>query len=218
VGPNHRTIKIIIADRSLLFRSGLRSLLLAEPDMAVLADSGEFTETIAQSRICKPDVLVLDASLMDAGRVATLRELKCAVLVLAQEETDEALQLAMHTRATAYMLKGGSPSELVAGIRHTAQLCGQETRPLSNIVPDLQALRASTENRRGAELTARECEVLRLLAGGRTAREASQELGVSTKTIEAHKLNLMRKLDVHNRASLIACASACGLIPEAVSQ
>ena len=115
------------------------------------------------------------------------------------------------------MLKGSAPAEFVAGIRQLALSGDEDLIGLSRIVPDLQALRNSTgQSQRTPDLTSREQEVIRLLAEGRTARETATELGLSIKTIEAHKLNLMRKLDVHDRASLIACATQAGLIAKAV--
>jgi two-component system response regulator NreC len=208
VGHTKKTIKILVADRNLLFRSGLRVLLSSEADMTVVAEAGELTEALGETAACGPDVLVLDSSLAADAPIPVLRDLKCAVLLLAPEETEEQLQLAVRAGARAYMLKTSSPAELVAGIRQVASAGQEELGGLSKIVPDLQALQASTEQgQRPTALTSRERDVLRILAEGRTAREAATELGVSIKTVEAHKLNLMRKLDVHDRASLIACAA-----------
>lgn len=217
VGPNNKQIKVLIADRSLLFRSGLRSLLLLEPGMAVIGEAAELADAIAKSRAWVPDILVLDASLA-CESLLLVREARCPVLWLAPDETDEQLQLALTAGARAYMLRGTLPAELVAGIRLLALTAGQERTGLSKIVPDLQALKMSTEKPLpGTQLTAREREVVRILAEGRTAREVAAELGLSIKTVEAHKLNLMRKLDLHNRASLIAYAIEAGLVADKIS-
>ena len=218
MGPKNKQLKVLIADRSLLFRSGLRSFLLAEPSMAIIAESAELGDAIAKSRVLGADVLILDAALA-AGSPLSVREAKCPVLWLAPDETDEQLRLALRAGARAYMLKSSSPAELVAGIRQLAMTADEDRAGLSKIVPDLQALQISTEKpSRGVELTAREREVVRLLAEGHTVREVAVELGLSVKTIEAHKLNLMRKLDLHDRVSLIAYAIKLGLVSDEVSR
>lgn len=215
VGPENRTINVLIADRNLLYRSGLAVVLSAEPDISVVGEAADIGEAMAQAAVLRPHVLILASSLAAASSSAVLRDTKCTILLLAQEETDEQLQLAMNAGARAYMLKSSLPAELVAGIRQLAWHGEEELIGLSKIVPDLQALRNSTgQGQRAAELTSREHEVIRLLADGRTARESAAELGVSVKTIEAHKLNLMRKFDVHDRASLIAFALEAGFIPK----
>lgn len=210
---------MLIADPGLLFRSGLRVLLSSESGVAVVDEAAELTEVVAKAKLLKPDVLVLDIGLAAAAPPSALRETGCVVLLLAPEERDEYLQFAMEAGARAYMLKSSAPAELVAGIRQLALKAKDELTGLSRLAPDLQALRASTApGRRMPELTSREQEVVRILAEGRTAREAAAELGLSVKTVEAHKLNLMRKLDVHDRASLIACAIEAGLVPNSVER
>jgi DNA-binding NarL/FixJ family response regulator len=219
VGLNNRTIRVFIADGSLLFRSGLRVLLSSEPDMTVVGEAAELTETVHETRLSKPDLLVLDVGLVAGARHAALREIGCAVLLLAAEQDNEHLQLAIEAGARAYMLKGSNPAELVAGIRQLALEGEDDLTGLSRIAPDLHALRLSTApGQRMSELTAREQEVIRMLAEGRTARQTAAELGLSVKTVEAHKLNLMRKLDVHDRASLIASAVESGLVPGAMER
>lgn len=213
----NQTIKIFIADPSLLFRSGLKVLLSSEPGMVVVGEASDLAETIVDSAICAPDVLVLDSSLAAEAPIRTLREAKCPVLLIAKEESDQELQLALRAGARAYMLKSSAPAELVAGIRQLALSGDEELAGLSKIVPDLQALRASVaQGQRPADLTSRETEVMCLLAEGHTARETAAELGVSIKTIEAHKLNLMRKLGVHDRASLIVSAIEAGLVSNGI--
>jgi DNA-binding NarL/FixJ family response regulator len=119
----------------------------------------------------------------------------------------------MAAGARGYMIKTAPPAQLIAGIRQAAAFEDRDPRGLSRQAPDLKAL-AETERTysRTSPLTAREQEVTTLLAEGRTVREVAAELNLSIKTIEAHKLNLMRKLDIHNRASLVDYAVRAGLI------
>ena len=211
VRKNNNQIKVLIADRSVFFRSGLRFLLSAQGDVAVVTEAAELTDAIAQACALDPDVLVVDSSLAASSCLA-LRELKCPVLWLAQDESDDQLCLAVAAGARAYMLKSSTPAELVAGIRHVALTAGKDFTGVSKVVPDMQALQAPAEKpSRAMPLTARERDVICLLAEGLTARKAALELGLSIKTVEAHTFNLMRKLDLHNRASLIAYAIDAGI-------
>lgn len=142
-----------------------------------------------------------------------------AILFLTQEDGPEQLERAVEAGGRGYMLKGSPAPQLVAGIRQIAFSDDKNPRGLSRIVPDLRALAAPNERpARTTVLTSREQEVMRLLAEGRTVREVAGELSLSVKTVEAHKLNLMRKLDIHNRASLVEYAAQQGWIaPQLVS-
>lgn len=208
----------MLADRNLLFRRGLRTLLSAESDFQVVEEASDAVETLAKVRLTSPDVLVMDLSLIeDAGHQTAfaLRQAQpqMAILFLTQNDGAEQLDVAVAAGGRGYMLKDSTPQQLVAGIRQVAFSDDQNNRGLSRIVPDLRALAESSESySRTAALTPREQEVARLLAEGRTVREVSSELALSVKTVEAHKLNLMRKLDIHNRASLVEYAVQKGLV------
>ena len=213
----------MLADRNLLFRRGLRTLLSAESDFRVVEEASDAEDTLAKVRLTSPDVLVMDLSLIEeAGQQAAfaLRHARpeMAILFLTQADGPEQLDLAVSAGGRGYMLKDSTPPQLVAGIRQVAFSDDQNNRGLSRIVPDLRALATSNDGySRTAVLTPREQEVVRLLAEGRTVREVSAELALSVKTVEAHKLNLMRKLDIHNRASLVEYAVQKGLVPAQVA-
>ena len=209
--------RILIADAHHLFRRGLRALLSLERDLTVVDEASDLTEALAKLRLFAPDVLVIDLPLLEQGGHGSALSIRqagpdLAVLFLTDEDREEQLELAIAAGARGYMLKSSSPTELVAGIRQIA-VSEDQGQGLSKVVPDLQALAASNDPySRGAALTSREQEVMRLLAEGRTVREVASELSLSAKTIEAHKLNLMRKLDIHNRSSLIEYAIRKGLV------
>jgi two-component system response regulator NreC len=213
-----RISQILLADRNVLFRRGLRTLLGSESDFKVVEEASDASETLAKARLTKPDVLVIDLSLIDeAGQQAAfaLRHAnsEMAILFLTDTDTPEQLEVAVSAGGRGYMLKDSTPQQLIAGIRQVAFSDDQNNRGLSRIVPDLRALAESNDKyERPSVLTPREQEVARLLAEGKTVREVSAELALSIKTVEAHKLNLMRKLDIHNRASLVEYALEKGLI------
>jgi DNA-binding NarL/FixJ family response regulator len=200
-----------------MFRRGLCALLSAEGDMQVIDEAGDAAEAFLKVQHYRPDVLVMDLALLEqAGpqAAATLRQSQpgLPILFLTKEDGPEHLELAMSAGARGYMLKGSAPGEIVAGVRRVILRDDQNPQALSATASDLRALAASNDGyARPAMLTAREQEVMRLLAEGRTVREVAVELALSIKTIEAHKLNLMRKLNIHNRASLVEYALQKGI-------
>jgi two-component system, NarL family, response regulator NreC len=213
-----RTHKILLADGHPLFRRGLRTLLAAESDLDVVGEASDVAQALGTAQQVNPNVLVMDLALVTAageqGAVAVRQiDSSTGILFLTQEDSPEQLELAIAAGARGYMLKNSAPRQLLAGIREIATSDDHNPRSLSRLVPDLQALAHSNNHPRGSALTLREQEVMRLLAEGRTVREVASELALSVKTIEAHKLNLMRKLDIHNRTSLIEYAVRVGLIP-----
>jgi DNA-binding NarL/FixJ family response regulator len=220
-----RVSQILIADGNKLFRSGLRTLLSIESDFQVMDEASDASEAIAKMRLAQPDVLVMDLALIEAdGQQAAfaLRQAhpSTAILFLTPEDEPEHLRIAVTAGARAYMLKDSTPAQLVGAVRQVANSTddGNPTG-LSQIMPDLQALAESNQGyTRANVLTAREQEVMKLLAEGRTVREVASELSLSVKTIEAHKLNLMRKLDIHNRASLVEYAIQTGAIAAPVTR
>lgn len=218
-----RHTKVLIADNQLLFRRGLRTLLSAEPDLEVIGEASDWAESLLKTQQLSPDVLVMDLNLIqmqDPSALVALRQTKAhaGLLFLTNEDSPELLELAITAGAQGYMLKNSTASQLVAGIRQVVTADDQTMGTLSRIVPDLQALAASNQPYiRGPILTAREQEVVRLLAEGHTVREVASELLLSVKTVEAHKLNLMRKLDIHNRATLVDYAVRNGIVPAPVA-
>ena len=218
--------KILLAESHMLFRRGLKALLTAETDLEVVGETAGLNEALAIARLLTPDALVIDLDLIaeaDDQTILTMRQMapSTGLLFLTTEDSPERLERALGAGARGYMLKNSLPAQLVMGIRQVARKDDQNPRGLSLLTPDLQALASSSNFSRASVLTLREQEVMRLLAEGRTVREVAGELALSIKTIEAHKLNLMRKLDIHNRTSLIESAIRMGLLvpqPQTVAQ
>lgn len=220
-----RIFRTVVADSHNLFRRGLSTLIATESDMEVVGEAVTAAEALALAapqqvdgvETSPVDVLVMEIGLIghDPETLASLRLLSksTAVLLLAPVESAECLKLVMECGARAYMVKTTPPAQLITGIRQAAVVEEFDSNGISRQAPDLHAL-AKTERSysRISPLTSREQEVMTLLAEGRTVREVAAELSLSIKTIEAHKLNLMRKLDIHNRASLVDYAVRAGYI------
>jgi DNA-binding NarL/FixJ family response regulator len=192
------------------------TLLGAEADLEVVAEVASLNEATAVAKLLSPDALVMDLDLLadcDEQTSVVLRQIATStgILFLTDQDSPERLHKAVEAGARGYMLKSSTPPQLIMGIRQIAQ-SEQSPQGLSLLTPDLKALASSNTYPRPSVLTLREQEVMRLLAEGRTVREVATELSLSIKTIEAHKLNLMRKLDIHNRTSLIEWAVRMGLL------
>ena len=218
-----RTSRLLIADKSSLFCRGLRTLLGGEKDLEIVDVASAADETLAKVRLFAPDVLVIDVELLRSNEPPFGFALRQAmengsILTLTEDDSEECLGHAVAVGAKGYMLKNTASAQLAEGVRQIAFSGNYNPLQISKIVPDLKALAAQNYTKaQAAVLTARESEVLRSLAEGRTVREVADELSLSMKTVEAHKLNLMRKLDIHHRAALVAYAVQHGMIPASVA-
>jgi len=187
-------------------------------------EASEPAETLLKVSVKQPDALVMELALLEVeGENAAIAIRKAhpgvAILFLTNEDGPKQQDLAIAAGARGYMLKSSTPGQLVAALREVVLSSeDQNPRSLSRIVPDLRALAQTNDGfARPTILTSREHEVMKLLAEGRKVREVASELALSVKTVEAHKLNLMRKLDIHNRASLVEYAVQNGVVTESVT-
>jgi DNA-binding NarL/FixJ family response regulator len=186
-------------------RQGVRRLLDDDPDIAVVAESEDPVQTLREVFTHQPEIVVVDHHIFQGTAGQTER------LILRESPHSKVLFLTNHdeeTRGdefndTAYAVRRTSAEELVDMVRKTVSI---ETAPHHELpVRDLSDWPSEPMPRR-RDLTAREREVLKLLAQGQTVRSTANILGLSTKTVDAHKFNLMRKLGVHNKAELVLWA------------
>ena len=214
-----RICRVAIADSNLLFRKGIRTLLTSDMSTTVIGESGTRSELLEQLAAFAPEVLIVEAALLpDSTETTLVTEFRRAthgikLLVLASADHQSYLEAAVACAARGYLLKSSAPAQLKAAIRKIA--AGDASLNASAMIPDLLALEAQTPATAPTMLTSREVDVVRLLAAGKTVLTVASDLALSPKTIEAHKLNLMRKLDIHDRASLIAYANRTGLVAAA---
>jgi DNA-binding NarL/FixJ family response regulator len=207
-----KRIRCVIADDHTLLRDGVRRLLEEAPDFAVVGEAGDASETLKQVIEHRPDIVLLDISMpgMSSFEAAKLIEEHCAgtrIVFLTMHEDHEYLTQALRSGASGYLLKDTPAPHLLQALRNIQR--GE--RALSPRI--LRQLEDAGDGRHRpgtrpdrTTLTPREREVMKLLAEGHTVRQAAGQLGVSIKTVEAHKFNLMRKLDIHNKAQLVTVA------------
>jgi DNA-binding NarL/FixJ family response regulator len=209
-----RRTRTFVADHHLLYRKGLIALLNAQPDFEVVGEAGDTEELDLCIETIQSDILVLDADLVRDNKRLAYREgfASTALLIVEGANAHSSLDQFMNLGARGYMLKDSDPATLLASLRQVAQSHFEGRLNENETVADLKALADTHARNKPNDLTLREQEVLKMLAEGRTVRETASDLLLSVKTVEAHKLNIMRKLDIHNRTSLTSYAVECGFV------
>ena len=206
-------IRCVVVDDHALLRQGVRRLLQDEPDFDVVDEAGDGTEALKMVLQHRPDLVLMDIGMPGPSSFETARNILKAspqtkVVFLTMHEDEEYVVEALQAGASGYLLKDTPAPKLMSLLREVNR-GGKCVSPevLGRLVDDFRAQRRGSRLIGGnSSLTPREREVMKLLAEGNTVRGIAGMLRVSMKTIEAHKFNLMRKLDIHNKAQLVTCA------------
>jgi two-component system response regulator NreC len=206
-------IRILITDDHTLFRQGIKTLLGAESDLDIVGEAANGAEAVEKVTELRPDMVLMDIGMPGLSSFEATRQIKKArpdtkVLFLTMYDDEDYLVQCMEVGASGYVLKDSPAQQLLAAIRDVYRGGSYlSPRMLSQLVDDFRS-RIKTAHRqpRFATLTAREKEILKLLAEGESVKEIAAGLNLSVKTVEAHKFNLMRKLDIHNKAHLVQYA------------
>lgn len=206
-------IRVLLADDHTLFRQGVRTLLGAEPDMEVVGEASNGVEAAAKAAELRPDVVLLDIGMPGPSSFETARQIRrqrpeTKVLFLTMYDDEDYLLEGMQVGANGYVLKDSPATQLIGAIRDVYRGGSYlSPRMLGQLVDDFRSrIRSADQQPRLATLTPREKEVLKMLAEGNSVKEVASLLNLSVKTVEAHKFNLMRKLDIHNKAQLVQYA------------
>jgi two-component system, NarL family, response regulator NreC len=212
-------ITIVLADDHHVVRQGLRALLEAEADFSVVGEAGDGLEALQRVEQLNPNVLVLDVMMPGLNGLEVSRQLNkhsphTHVVVLSMYSNEAYVLEALGNGASAYVLKDSNSGDLVHAVREVAAGRRYLSPPLSD-----RAIEAYQEKAKAASLdkyetlTTREREVLQLSAEGHTSAEVAARLGISSRTAETHRSNLMHKLALHTQADLIRYALRRGIIP-----
>ncbi len=213
-------IRVLIADDQPLVRTGLRTIIDAQPDLDVVGEARDGNDAIASVARLRPDVIVMDIRMPSMDGIEATRRLTAAdpaarVLVLTTFDLDEYVYDSLRAGASGFLLKDAPPAELTAAIRVVAAgdalIAPSITRRLieafvgrSRATPDV--------SRRAAELTAREQEVLALLARGQANAEIAAALVLGENTIKSHVAHILDKLGARNRVEAAIIAHELGLV------
>ena len=214
------SIRVVIADDQSMVRAGFRSLLQAEPDIDVVAEAADGEQAIAAVRRFKPDVTLMDIRMPTVdGLEATRRIVEAGsatrILILTTFDLDEYVYAGLRAGASGFLLKDASPEQLIAAIHvlveGEAVLAPSVTR---RVVEAFARLPAPQDDLQAAlaTLTAREREVLALMATGQSNSELADALVVSEATAKTHVRNVLAKLNLRDRVHAVVFAYECGLV------
>ncbi len=216
---NPSPIRVMIADDHTVVRQGIRTLLQAEPDLTVVGEAEDGRDAVRLARELHPDVIVMDLAMPGMDGMEATRSIKQAlpqtqVVALTVHESDEYFFRVLHAGASGYVLKRAAASELLSAVRAVAR---GEVFLFPAVAKKLLAdylVRSQAKDERDiyAGLTAREHEILTLIAEGLTNREIADRLVLSLSTVQTHYTHILEKLNLHNRAELIKYALRHGLI------
>lgn len=201
--------KIFIADDHEVLRAGLRSILETRVDWEVVGEAADGKEAIAKAASVKPDVAIVDYGLPIINGIEVCRQIKARIpqteiLMFTARDDDNIVQQALEAGVRAYLLKSDAKQYLLSAVDSLAMHRSFFTGQISERLLD-SYLRVQGQNRKGI-LSPRERVVVQLIAEGRTNKEMSEILNVSTKTIEAQRAAAMRKLEIDSTAGLVRYA------------
>ncbi|MGW4643136.1 response regulator [Sphaerisporangium sp. NPDC004334] len=203
-------VRLLIADDHPIVRDGIRGMFAGDPDFEVLGEAGDGAQAVKRARALNPDVILMDLRMPGMDGVTAIKELArlgiaARVLVLTTYDTDRDVMPAIEAGATGYLLKDTGRDELVRAVRTAAR--GEAVLSPSVATRLLGQVRAPAD-----PLSAREREVLQLIADGATNREAAARLFISEATVKSHVLHIYAKLGVNDRAAAVATAFRRGLL------
>jgi DNA-binding NarL/FixJ family response regulator len=205
-------IRILLVDDHTILREGLHARLELEPDMQVVGEAEDGRAAVEQARLLQPDVVVMDISMPLLNGIEATRQIKCLpykieVLMLSMHEDESYIRQALTAGALGYILKDAAAQELIEAIRAINQgdavLSSAITRLVIEDYLRFGEIRPSDDDEC---LTPREREVLQLIAEGYTNKQIAEILNISIKTVQVHRTNMMKKLDLHDRGELIKYA------------
>ena len=219
-----KQITVLLADDHMIVREGLRALLEAEGDIAVVGEAETGRQAVLLARRLRPAVVVMDIAMPLLNGLEATRQIRKAiptarVLILSAHSDDEYIRQVILLGAAGYLIKQTSADLLAKAIREVAKGNTFFSPSIAHRVHDLYPPSA---NRRAAVktgrtvLSSREVEVLQLIAEGKANKQVAAGLGISIKTVEKHRQHLMSKLDLHDTAGLTRYAIAAGIIESRV--
>jgi len=206
-------LRIVIVDDHAVVRRGVRALLESQPGWEVIAEATTGREAVDVARRLQPDIVVMDLSLPELNGLEATRQIRketsrTEVLVLTMHHAEELARNVLQAGARGYVLKSDADDNLIAAIESLRQHKPFLTSAVTEFVLDDFLRHGSTNDEVATAtlLTVREREIVQLLAEGKSNKDAATALGISVKTIEAHRANLMRKLHLRSVSELVRYA------------
>ena len=203
-----KSLRILLADDHELLRQGLRTLIEGQSDWQVCGEASTGREAVAKARELKPDIVVMDFTMPELNGMEATRQIRAAlprtqVLLLTMHESEELVREVLAAGARGYVLKSDAGRVLVDALKALADQKPYFTSKISALVLEGYLNPITREN---PTLTPREREIVQLVAEGRSTKELADRLGISPKTAETHRTNIMRKLNVHSVSEVVRYA------------
>jgi DNA-binding NarL/FixJ family response regulator len=207
-------MRILVVDDHDVVRRGLRSVLEGHPGWQVCAEASNGRAAVAQAEQLKPDVVVMDISMPDMNGLEAARQIKkihpkAEIVILSVHFSDQLVRDIVDAGAKSYILKSDAERDLVIAVEAVANHRSYFTTQVSEMVMDGFRRRdtaPSPQALKRERLTSREREIVQLLAEGSSSKQVATTLGISTKTAETHRANIMRKLEIHSVSDLVRYA------------
>ena len=212
-------LKIVLAEDHTILREGLRALLSTDPNFKIVGEARDGRDAVRCVEKLVPDLLLMDLSMPRMSGMEAIREIKkrypeIKIIALTVHKTEEYLLTTLKAGADGYVLKDATHDELVMAIKNVMRGKSYLSPGVSEKVIEgyLEGKESSRSVSSWESLSQREREVLKLIAEGYKNKDIAGDLCISLKTVEKHRANLMKKLDLHNAAALTVYAVARGLV------
>jgi len=214
-----KKLRILLADDHTVMRTGLRTLLERQPNLEVVGESENGRHTVEACASLKPDVVIMDVGMpilngIEATKQIVSQHPAIAVVILSMYSDEAYVMRALTAGARAYLLKDSAARDLISAIEAVSQGKSFFSPKVSRILAEdyIRVLKQKGAMDTYDLLTSREREILQLLAEGRTNKEVSTTLNISTYTVETHRGHILQKLNLHNSAELVLYAVRKGII------
>ena len=211
------SIRILIADDHQMLRDGLRAILERDPEIEVIGEASDGRTAVAMARELRPDVVAMDVSMPDLNGVEATRQIKAEnpalkVIALSRHSDRRYVLRMLEAGASGYVLKSGAYGELRRAVEAVREGSSYLSPRITGLVIESHLRPASQpQSAASATLGPRELEIVQLLAEGHTSPQIARKLHISTRTVESHRRNIMKKLGVHSLAEITKYAIREGL-------
>ncbi len=209
-------LRLLVADDHDVVRKGVRTLLEEQPGWEVAAEAADGREAVEKAKLVQPDVTILDLSMPELNGLEAAREIlksvPTKVLILTMYDSDPLIRQTLEAGARGYLLKSDAGRDLVSAVDALRRNKTFFTPKVAQMVLEGYLGRPTKENeddsnrKNGLRLTARQKQILQLLAEGKSSKEVAVALNISVKTAETHRANIMRRLDCHSVTELVRYA------------
>jgi DNA-binding NarL/FixJ family response regulator len=209
-------LRLLVADDHDVVRKGVRALLEEQPGWEVAAEAADGRDAVEKAKLVQPDVTILDLSMPELNGLEAAREIlktvQTKVLILTMYDSDPLIRQTLEAGARGYLLKSDAGRDLVSAVDALRRNKTFFTPKVAQMVLEGYLGRPTKENeedsarKNGLRLTARQKQILQLLAEGKSSKEVAVALNISVKTAETHRANIMRRLDCHSVTELVRYA------------